>query len=122
MVAQCQTQREAVTHSQTQTIRNLSDDLYMINLSEQISLPQCTFVLQQSPLPSEYGPQSDLPEVLAILWAKHKNHVGLANSALPRRVTLKANAKLQMIRQYTLPQKSIQVTEGIIQSLLDHGM
>ena len=102
-----QSLRKAATASQTQTVTSLGDNLYMLHLSEQTVLPQSMFVLQQPPLSVQYGPPSDLSEVPAILWAKHKNHVELIKSAPPQRVILKANAMLPTINQYHLPQKAI---------------
>ncbi|XP_044197682.1 uncharacterized protein LOC122972712 isoform X3 [Thunnus albacares] len=122
MVAQCQALRGAAQTPQTQTITHLGLELYMLSLTEHIQLPQSRFVLQQPPLPTQYGPPSELSEVPSILWAKHKNHVGFVNSAPPHEVTLKPGAKLPMVRQYNLPHKSIAGIEGVIQSLLDQGV
>ena len=98
MVARCQTLRASNEGSPSQMVTTLGYDLYMINMSARIELPDSTFIVQQLPLETEYGPPSELAEVPAILWARHKNHVGFVNSAPPHRVTLKANAKLPMIR------------------------
>ena len=125
MVARCQTLRASNEGSPSQMVTTLGYDLYMINMPARIELPESTFIVQQPPLATEYGPPSELAEVPAILWARHKNHVGFVNSAPPHLVTLKANAKLPMIRQYSLPPpppKAIAGIEGVIQSLLDQGV
>lgn len=74
------------------------------------------------PLLSQFGPQTELPEVPSALWAKHKNHVRFVTSALPHNTTLKANAKLPMVRQYHLPYRSIAGIEGVVHSLLNQGV
>lgn len=77
--------------SSAQTITSLGEGMFILNLNEHIALPQSTLVLQQPPLPIQYGPPSELSEVPTVLWAKHKNHVGLVTSAPSHKVTLKAS-------------------------------
>lgn len=72
VMAQCQSVRKAVTASENQTVTSRGDNFYMLHQSE--------FLQQQSFLSVQYGPPSDLSEVPAILWAKHKNHVGLGKA------------------------------------------
>lgn len=122
MVARCQELREAVSASQNQTITHLGEELYMLTLTENIQLPDSTFVLFQPPPAAEYGPPSELSEVPTSLWAKHKNHVGFVNSAPPHKVTLKPNVTMPAIRQYNLPPKAIAGIETVIQSLLDQNV
>ena len=122
MVARCQELRQAVPASHTQQITHLGEDMYLLRLDQHMQLPQSTFVLQQPPLPVQYGPPSELSDVPPILWAKHKNHVGFVNSAPPHKVTLKPNAKLPVIRQYNLPHKAIMGIGSVIHSLLEQGV
>ncbi len=122
MVARCQALRQAVSSPPAQTITYLGDELYMITLTEHIDLAHSVFVFHQPPPPPSYGPPSGLAEVPSILWAKHKNHVGLVVSAPPHRVTLKPNAPLPRIRQYKLPPQAIAGIEHVIQSLLDQDV
>lgn len=114
MVARCQKLRASNEGSKTQKVTTLGCELYMINMPARIELPDSTFITQQPPLVTEYGPPSELAEVPSILWARHKNHVGFVNSAPPHLVTLKPNVKLPMIRQYNLSHKAIAGIEGVI--------
>lgn len=122
MVKYCHSVAKPQTAPVLQPAHHLGNDCYQLYLTDPLDRILAIFVKQTTPFEIEFGPPSELAEVPQELWAKHKNHVGLIQSAEPHRVTLKQNAQLPRIRQYRLSPRAVMGIKGVIESLLQQGV